>query len=111
MVAPTELIGLAFVAALHTAIAAVATRFFRIHLDTRWGTAVYAAVFVPLLLVVSTLVLTGALGLGAGLGDRRLALVVVFAAPLVLGYSIELFWMPAPEEIELPEADGESNRS
>jgi hypothetical protein len=42
-------------------------------------------------------------GLGADLGSQNLALLVAIALPLVLGVSVDFFWMPAPEEMELPE--------
>ncbi|WP_256391760.1 hypothetical protein [Natronoarchaeum rubrum] len=95
--------GLLFVVALHTVIAAVATRFFRISLDTVWGSAVYAVVFVPMLLVASTLVLTGALGIGGNVGNKTTAVLLVIAIPLTLGFAIDLLWMPDPETVELPE--------
>ncbi|GAA0666516.1 hypothetical protein ACFQDG_17190 [Natronoarchaeum mannanilyticum] len=94
--------GLLFVVALHTVIAAVATRFFRISLDTVWGSAVYAVLFVPMLLIASTLVLTGALGLGGNLGSKTTAVLLVIAIPLTLGFAIDLLWMPDPETVELP---------
>jgi len=94
--------GLLFVVALHTVIAAVVTRFFRIRLETVWGSAVYAVVFVPMLLIASTLVLTGALGLGAAVGGKTTAVIIVVAVPLTLGFAIDLLWMPDPETVELP---------
>lgn len=104
MVSALGLIGLAVVVLVHTFLAATATRFFRLQLNTTWGRALFAAVFVPLLLFVSTLVLSGALGLGGEVG-RTGAILLVFVVPLVLGYSIDLFWIPAPEEIELPDTE------
>lgn len=95
--------GLLFVVALHTVIAAVVTRFFRIRLETVWGSAVYAVVFVPMLLVASTLVLTGGLGIGAAVGSKTTAVLLVVAIPLTLGFAIDLLWMPDPETVELPD--------
>lgn len=96
-------LGLLFVVAVHTVIAAVVTRFFRIRMETVWGSAVYAVAFVPTLLVASTLVLTGALGLGGAVGGKTTAVILVIAIPLTLGYAIDLLWMPDPETVELPE--------
>jgi hypothetical protein len=108
MVSTVGLVGLVVVLAVHTALSAVTTRYFRVRMKTTWGRAVYAATFVPLLLVVSTLVLTGPVGLGESLGGPTAAVTVVVLVPMVLGYSIDLFWMPAPEEVDLParEEDG-----
>ncbi len=102
MVSVVGAAGLAVVVVVHTLLTAVATRYVRLRLRTRWGRALYAGTLVPVLLVVSTLVLTGALGLGASLG-RRSALLAVLVVPLTLGYAIDLFWMPAPDEVELPD--------
>jgi len=102
MVSPLEGVGLVVVVVVHTLLAAVTTRYVRLRLNTQWGRALYAGLLVPVLLVLSTLVLTGALGLGGSLG-RRTALLVVLVLPLTLGYAIDLFWMPAPDEVELPE--------
>mgnify|MGYP006296797309 CR=1 FL=1 len=96
-------LGLLFVVALHTLITAVVTRFFRLRLDTDWGSAVYTVVFIPMLLVASTLVLSGALGIGGDLGGRTVAIVLVIVAPLTLGVAIDLLWMPDPETVELPD--------
>lgn len=90
------------IVAVHTVIAAVAARFFRLQLKTRWGATVYTAVLVPLLYVPTTIVLGGVLGLGGGLFQDRSALVYVWALPFFLGLSIDLFWMPPPEEADLP---------
>lgn len=102
MVSLLGAVGLLIVVAVHTFLTAVATRYIRLRLNTRWGRALYAGLLVPVLLVITTIVLTGALGLGASL-DRQTALLVVFVLPLTLGYAIDLFWMPAPEDIELPD--------
>lgn len=102
MVSLLGAVGLLVVVAVNTFLTAVATRYVRLRLDTRWGRALYAGLLVPVLLVITTIVLTGALGLGASL-DRQTALLVVLVLPLTLGYAIDLFWMPAPEDIELPD--------
>ncbi len=102
MVSLLGAVGLAVVVVVHTFLAAVATRYVRLRLQTTWGRALYAGLLVPVLLVVSTLVLTGALGLGGAL-DRQTAVLVVLVIPLTLGFSLDLFWMPAPDEVELPD--------
>lgn len=95
-------LGVAFFVVLHTAIAAVAARFFRLRLSTRWGRVAFTVFFVPVVYLATTLVL-GALGVGAGAFEsRRVFLTVTWAFPFFLGYSVDLFWMPPPE----PEDEG-----
>jgi hypothetical protein len=103
MVSVASLVGFLVIVGVHTVIATVATRYFRVQLKTRWGAAVFALLITPVVLVVSTLFLSGLLGLGGDLGDRSTALFVVVLLPLTLGYSIDLFWLPSPEEIDLPD--------
>lgn len=90
--------------AVHTAIAAIATRLLRVRLTSAWGPVVFSLLLVPVLLVASTLVVSGGLGLGADLGGPSVALFVLVAVPMGLGLAIDYLWMPAPEEVELPEA-------
>ena len=97
------LLELAVIVVVHTAIAAVATRLLRVRLDSQWGPVVYAVVLIPVVLVVSTLLLSGILGLGPNLGDTGTALFVLVAIPLALGVTIDYVWMPAPEDVELPD--------
>ena len=100
------LAGLAVVAALaavHTGAAAVTVRLLRVRMDTGWGPVAAALVVVPLVLVASTLVVAGGLGLGADLGGPDVAWFVLVVVPLGLGLAIDYLWMPAPEDVELPE--------
>jgi len=96
-------IGLVVVIALHTLIAAVGTRFLRIRMDTTWGSAIYALTVLPVVLLLSTYLLTGFVGIGTSVGGLEVALLLVLVLPLFLGYTIDVFWVPAPEELELPE--------
>ena len=104
MVSAVTAAGVAFIVLVHTAIAAFGARFFRVTLSTRWGSLVYTFVLIPLVYVPTTLVF-GALGFGAGaFSDPGQLIVVTWAFPFFLGWSIDLFWMPSPEELaELPE--------
>lgn len=90
--------------AVHTAIAAIATRLLRVRLASAWGPVVFSLLLVPVLLVASTLVVSGGLGLGADLGGPSVALFVLVAVPMGLGLAIDYLWMPAPDEVERPEA-------
>ncbi|MFB6169972.1 MAG: hypothetical protein ABEJ06_02390 [Haloarculaceae archaeon] len=101
MVSVVDVLGLLVILAVNVALAALMTRFFRTRLDTRWGPVVYVALLVPLALLVSTLVLGGA-GLGPNLGTPALVVGTTILLPLVLGTSFDYFWMPAPDEVELP---------
>lgn len=103
MVSVVAAFGLLAIIALNTAIAAVMTRFFRMRLDTQWGSAIFTLLLVPLALLVSVLVLSGALRLGADVGGPTSAIVVGILLPGLLGVAIDLFWMPPPDEIEVPE--------
>ena len=103
MVSVLGLVGLAVIVVVHTAIAAVVTRLLRVRLESRWGPVVYAVLLIPVALVVSTLVLSGVLGLGSNVGDARTALFLLVAVPLALGVTIDYVWMPAPDEVELPD--------
>jgi hypothetical protein len=91
------------VLAFHTLLAAVMTRFFRIRMQTRWGSTLYAALLIPPVLVISTLVFTGLLGIGVDLGNPVTAIGVMVGMPLALGYTIDMLYVPSPEEYELPD--------
>jgi len=103
MASVLALVGLAVIVGVHTVFAAVLTRLFRVQLSSRWAPLVYAVALIPLALVVSTMVLTGPLGLGPNLGDVRTVLFVLVVVPLVLGVTVDYVWMPAPEDVELPD--------
>lgn len=94
--------GLVALVGLHTLVAAIATRFFRVRLSTRWAPVVFALAFIPVLLVASTLVVTGGLGLGPDLGSPGLAVFILVIVPLGLGLAVDYLWMPAPADVELP---------
>lgn len=104
MVSAVTAAGVGVIVLVHTAIAAFGARFFRVTLQTRWGSILYTAILIPLVYAVTTLVL-GAMGLGAGAFDSTGSLfVVTWAFPFFLGWSIDLFWLPPPEQLEeLPE--------
>ncbi|MFC7046909.1 hypothetical protein ACFQH6_17220 [Halobacteriaceae archaeon GCM10025711] len=101
MVSVATLVGLGVIVVLHTVMAAVGARFFRLQMKTRWGAVIYTVLLVPLAYVPTTIVLGGVLGLGGGLFSDQSALVYIWALPFFLGYSIDLFWMPPPEEADL----------
>ena len=91
--------------AFHTFLAGVATRFFRLRLSTSWGAVVYTLILTPALLLVSTLVFTGALGVGTGIvvGSSTILLALLIALPLALGVAIDYLYLTPPEEYELPD--------
>jgi hypothetical protein len=96
---------MAVVFAGNTIIAAVMTRFFRLQLKTRWGSVVYTALLVPLALVVTTIV-AFSLGVGVDLGSPAAVLGLMIGLPMGLGVTIDVLYVPAPDEYELPETTG-----
>ncbi|WP_049900468.1 hypothetical protein [Halococcus agarilyticus] len=108
MVSIADLVGLVVVVGVNATVAALATRFIRVRLDTQWGVALYVALLVPTTLFVLTLVTTGPVGLGPDLGGAIAVLGVAVLLPLALGVAFDFFWMPAPEEVELPDTLRES---
>lgn len=94
-------LGVAGVVVVHTLVAAVAVRFFRLRLSTRLGWVLYSLLAIPVVYVASALLFLGVLGIGRTLTvDRGTLLAVVWGLPLALGVSLDLFWVPQPEEIE-----------
>jgi hypothetical protein len=101
MVAPLELVGLLFIVLVNTAITALLTRFFRVRLHTRWGSAIYTFLLIPVVLIITTLVLGSVLGPDLGSAGTVLTLTVI--APGSIGVAFDYFWMPAPEEVDMPD--------
>jgi hypothetical protein len=105
MVSPGEALGLTVIVFGNTAVAALLTRFLRVRLKTRWGSAVYVSFLVPAALLVSTLLLGSVFG--PNLGSAATVVGVTVVLPLALGVSFDYFWMPAPDEVDLPERSGD----
>lgn len=103
MVAPLELVGLLFILLVNTALAALMTRFFRVRLNTRWGSAIYTFLLIPAVLVITTMVFGTVLGPDLGGPGTLLTLTVLM--PGAIGVAFDYFWMPAPEEVDLPETE------
>ena len=101
MVTPLELVGLLLLLFVNTAIAALMTRFFRVRLNTRWGSAIYTVLLIPVALVITTLVLGTVLG--PDLGSPAMVLTLTVVAPASLGVAFDYFWMPSPEEVDVPD--------
>lgn len=101
MVSVVSLVGLLVILAINSAAAALLTRFFRVRLDTRWGSFVYALTLAPLALLVLTIVLGSVLGPNLGSPAAVIGLTVLL--PLALGITFDYFWMPAPDEVDLPD--------
>lgn len=101
MVATIEALGLLFIVGLNSAVAALVTRFFRVRLKTQWGSVVYTALVVPLLLIGSTMVLGSFVG--PNLGGPATVLGVAVLTPFAVGVTFDYIWMPAPEDVDLPD--------
>jgi len=93
---------MAVVFGANTVLAAVLTRFFRLKLHTQWGSALYTAFIVPVVLVVTTIA-TFSLGVGVDLGSTGAVLGLMIGLPMALGVSIDMLYVTPPEEYELPE--------
>ncbi|WP_458187475.1 hypothetical protein [Haladaptatus sp. NG-WS-4] len=103
MVSAATTLGFLVIILVNTVITAVVIRFFRLRLATRWGAVVYTLLLVPLVYIATTLVLSGVVGFGgSGIRDTGTALILVWVLPFTLGVSIDLFWMPPPDEIDVP---------
>ncbi|QGA81690.1 hypothetical protein [Halomicrobium sp. LC1Hm] len=103
MVAVIDLVGLLVIVLVNSAVTALMTRFFRVRLDTRWGSVIYSLLLCPVVLFVLLLVLSGVFKLGGNLGSRALVVLATIFFPLALGLTFDYVWMPAPDEVELPE--------
>lgn len=110
MVSVADIVGLLVILGVNAAVAALLTRFFRVRLDTRWGGMIYAVLLGSFALLVITLILGGA-GLGPNLGSPAAVVGLTIVLPLALGIAFDYFWMPAPEEVDLPEKYQDRNRS
>lgn len=98
-------LGVLLLVVANVAISVVLVRFFRIRLDTAWAVAIYVAVLGPIALAVTTVVLSGVFRLGGAIGGMEPVIVLAILLPLALGVTVDVFWMPAPEEVELPDTD------
>jgi len=111
MVSVADIVGLLVILGVHSAIAALMTRFFRVRLKTMWGSVVYVLLLVPFVLLVTTLLLGGFLGLGPDLGGEITVIVTTIVLPMTLGVTFDYFWMPSPDEVDVPQpTDTERNR-
>lgn len=89
--------------AVHTLVAAIMTRFFRLRLETQAGWILYSLGFIPVVLFVSTLVFTGVFRIGPDLGSPTVAASVLIGLPVALGLTIDLLYVAQPDEIDLPQ--------
>jgi len=87
----------------HTLIAAVCTRFFRLRLETQIGWVVYSLFIPPVILLASTLVVSGVLGIGPNLGSPVVVFGVMIGLPVAVGITLDLLYVAQPDEVELPE--------
>lgn len=104
MVGVAELLGVLVIVLINSGVTALMTRFFRVRLNTRWGSLVYAVLLCPVVMVVILLILSGVFRLGGNLGSRSLVLTITVFVPLAIGMTFDYFWMPSPEEVEIQTA-------
>ena len=91
----------AVVLAGHTLLAAVLARFFRIRLKTQWGWVLYTLVVTPVVLTVTTML--AGIVIPPLFDSVALLLAVFVGLPLSLGFTIDLLYVPPPEEYDLPD--------
>ena len=101
MVTAFEAVGLVALIGINAFAAAILTRLFRVRLDTQWGAVLYTILVIPVVLLVLTLLL-GQL-LGPNLGDPTTVVGITIFLPMTLGVAFDYFWMPSPDEIDLPD--------
>ncbi|WP_435062578.1 hypothetical protein [Halobaculum sp. EA56] len=89
--------------AANTLVVAVLSRFFRIRLKTQWGWVVYTLLVSPFVLLVLGLI-EGSVIPPLFVDAGGLFLAVFVGLPLALGFTIDLLYVPPPEEYDLPEA-------
>lgn len=102
MITIGTIVGLLVVVTLHTVVATVMTRFFRLRLDTRGGAAVFSLFLIPVALFLSLLLFGQAI---PGRMEPNTLLLVAIVLPITLGFAVDLFWMPHPEEVELARSE------
>ncbi|ESP88183.1 hypothetical protein [Candidatus Halobonum tyrrellensis] len=93
----------AAVLVVHTLVAAVLARFFRIRLNTQWGWVVYSLALIPVVLTATT-ILAGAV-IPPLFDGAPLLLATFVGLPMALGFTVDLLYVPAPDEYDLPEAN------
>lgn len=102
MVSVADIVGLLVILGVNSSAAALMTRFFRVRLKTTWGSVVYIVLLTPVALLVSTLIFGGFLGLGPDLGGEMALIGLVIVLPATLGVAFDFFWMPSPEDVDVP---------
>lgn len=100
MVSALSLLPVVFILAVNTVLAAVVTRLARVRMHTTWGAAVVVGFFAPVALLAVTIVV-GAVA-GPSLGSRGAVVGLLMVLPMALGVTIDVFWMPPPDEVDLP---------
>jgi hypothetical protein len=89
--------------AVHTLVAAVLTRYFRIALNSSWGKAFFTVAAIPVVLVASTLVFTGVFGIGPDIGNPVLVFAILVFGPQAIGALVDYLYIPPPEAYDLPD--------
>lgn len=101
MVSVVDIIQLFVMIGVNTAITALMTRFFRVRLETSWGPVVFSLLLIPVVLLALTQIM-GGVGFGFNIGSARLVVGLLIVLPIALGLTFDYFWMPAPEDVNLP---------
>lgn len=88
--------------AVNTLVVAVLSRFFRIRLKTQWGWVTYTLLVSPVVLLVLGLIQGTVIAAPLFEGAAGLFLAVFVGVPLTLGFTIDLLYVPPPDEYDLP---------
>jgi len=102
MASLVDVVGLLVIVGLNSALAALLTRFFRVRLESSWTPVAFSVLVTPVVLLVVAQLLSGVAGLGFDLGNAAAVVGTVILLPMAIGLAFDYFWMPAPEEVELP---------
>lgn len=99
-------IGLLLGLAGNTLIAVVGVRFLRVRLATRWAPIIYALVFLPVVFVPTTIIISGVIGTADVVVTPATLIGLLFLFPIGLGFAVDYFWLPPPEAIDVPDDTG-----
>lgn len=100
MVSPGAVFGVVLLLAIHTLIAAIATRFIRLFTETRLGCALAIGLVIPTILLFSTQLLSGVFHMGFDVQEPWIAAMLSIGLPLALGVTIDFLWVASPAEVE-----------
>lgn len=103
MVGVADITGFLIIVLVNSALAALLTRFLRVRMNTEWGSLLYTLLIVPVTLAALIPLYSLVLGGFVEFGDTVVLIGVSVVLPGALGIAFDYFWMPDPDEVELPQ--------